>query len=216
MDLFSGFLSFRHRNWNPDLHRASHTLSLPALVQLTAKSHHLAGFYGLMKCLVLRQARVWHLGTVESWSQFWHRLPVALGKSCPLRQREFIECPMAPLNQRWAVKQSSALHEQEASRQRWARPVSRTRDACAPHTAHTAPAVTKQGLQDREASSGLMHPCVRATLALKCLEAKYRHVFGPSSLVLQLHDTIDSCHQALQVWAEQGWQAHFQMHSTVH
>lgn len=213
MDLFSGLLSFRHRNWNPDLHRASHTLSLPALVQITAKSHHLAGFYGLMKCLVLRQARVWHLGTAESWSQFWHCLPVALGKSCPLRRREFTECPTALLNRRWAVKPPPALRGREASWQRWASPVSRTRDACAPHT---APAVTKRGLQEREASSGLVQPCVRAILALKSLEAKYRHVFSPSSSVLQLHDTSDSCHWALQVWAEQGSQTHFEMHSTVH
>lgn len=104
MGQFPRLLSPRRRNWNADLHCALHTLSFPAPVQIIAKSHHLAGFYGLMKCSVLRQARVWHLGTAESWSQFWHGLSVALGKSRPLRRREFIKCPMAPLNRQRAVK----------------------------------------------------------------------------------------------------------------
>lgn len=107
---FLGFWAL-DTNWNPDLHCALHTLSLPAPVQIIAKNHHLAGFYGLMKCSVLRQARVWHLGTAESWSQFWHSLSVALGKSRPLQRREFIKCPVAPLKQQRAVKQSSAPSE---------------------------------------------------------------------------------------------------------
>lgn len=105
LDIETGIQIFTH---------ALRTLSLPALVQIIAKSHHLAGFYGLMKCSVLRQARVWHLGSAESWSQFWHSLSVALGKSRPLRRREFIKCPMAPLNRQRAVKQSSAPSGGEA------------------------------------------------------------------------------------------------------
>lgn len=193
MDPFSGLLSLRHRNWNPDPHRALHTLSLPALVQIIAKSHHLAGFYGLMKCSVLRQARVWHLGTVEPWSQFWHGLSVALGKSRPLQRREFIKCPMALLKWQWAVKQSSAPMGGEAG---W-----RGLSAALSQLPATAPEVlvlrhgwgrllwvTVGGLQ--ALVSRLTLPLTRAILILKSLGAKYRHIFSPSRFTAVWHQLL--------------------------
>lgn len=200
----SGFLSLRHRNRNPDPHRALHTLSLPALVQITAKSHHLAGFYGLMKCSVLRQARVWHLGTVEPWSQFWHSLSVALGKSRPLPRREFIKCPMALLKWQRAVKQCSAPTGGEALEGLSA--VLSQLPATAPEVLVLRQSwggllwVTERGLQASDLVSRPMLPLTRVIVILKSLGAKYRHIFSPSSLVLQLCDT--SYCQALQVvWA---------------
>lgn len=157
-----------------------------------------------MKCSVLRQARVWHLGTVEPWSQFWHRFSVALGKSRPLQRREFIKCPMALLKWQRAVKQSST--SQRRGRLEGLSAVLSQLPATAPevlvlrYSWGGLPWVPVEGLQASDLLSRLMFPLTRAILIVKSLGAKYRHIFSPSSLVLQLCDT--SCCQALQVvWA---------------
>jgi len=174
-----------------------------------------------MKCSVLRQARVWHLGTADSWSRFWHGLSAALGKSRPLRRREFIKHPMAPLNRQRAVKQSSAPAGGEAGR----RGLSAAPSHLQPRTPlrrahpHRAAAAGPRGTAGSPAGrfrAGAPWLYDRPS-PQEPRDGESTDVFSaPRAGLCSCALPGRSYHQTSQLCPQQGLQTSFQMHSAIH